>query len=69
MAKEAEFHFLKPFTFDNGYSLTAQVLSSNDGGPGVKLELASPQDEAAIILPPDTAEGLRKWLFNAGRLV
>jgi hypothetical protein len=67
---EPDIHFLAPFEFSNGYSLTAQVLSSNDGGPGVKIDLASEREaEAAIILPPNAAEGLRRWLFNARGLL
>jgi hypothetical protein len=65
MATEAV-HFLVPFEFSNGYSLTAH----NDGGPGVKFTLDHEYEEgASIMLPPDTVEGLRRWLFNAGRLV
>ena len=51
---------LAPFVFGNGYSLTAFDL----GNGGVKIELGHDGDvDAAIILPPEEARNLGRWLL------
>ena len=52
---------LPPFTFGNGYSLSASDL----GRAGVKLELRHHGDVgAAIILPPAQVQKLGRWLLR-----
>ena len=51
---------LAPFVFGNGYSLAAFDL----GGGGVKMEMRREDDvEAAIIIPPEEAGNLGRWLL------
>jgi hypothetical protein len=52
---------LPPFTFGNGYSLSAFDL----GNSGVKIELHhNGSVHAAVMLPPEAVQELGRWLLR-----